>query len=98
MIPPSVLAWVRKAESDLKVARDELATLEPAMPRRRASKGAETPNAKARRAQRAQRSFYCLCLLCLFVAIPPCALCGKKSPSARRQSGSALHLSLRAAR
>lgn len=30
MIPPSVLAWVRKAESDLKVARDELATPEPA--------------------------------------------------------------------
>lgn len=30
MSPPSVRAWVRKAESDLKVARDELATLEPA--------------------------------------------------------------------
>ncbi|MCS6886878.1 HEPN domain-containing protein [Chloroflexus sp.] len=30
MIPPSVPAWVRKAESDLKVARDELATAEPA--------------------------------------------------------------------
>lgn len=30
MSPPSVQAWVRKAESDLKVARDELATPEPA--------------------------------------------------------------------